>query len=141
MKNLVPTKFDSLAAGVFGNVVVSKNGKTGTKFLKLCKLNSRTILFIEVDKENRVNTFRKFKVKDITELGYDENNVLTYIVKDGVMPDKWESSWDTIGSYSPAVQKYGKFYSNHSKGWAPKLACNHKYVATGVVSNAGFPMV
>lgn len=138
MKNLIPASFDNLPAGVFGNVVVSNNGKIGKKFLKLCKLNSRSILFIEVDKENRVNTFRKFKVKDIIKLGYDENNVLTYIVKDGVMPDKWESSWDSISTNPVKMSAYGrKHFSGHSRGWAS----NHRYVATGVISKAGFPMV
>ena len=113
MKTLIKTSFDSLPAGVMGNVVVSSNGATGTKLLKLCKLNSRSILFIEVDKVNRINTFRKFKVKDVLELGYDSNNILTYIIKDGVLPDKWESSWDAISlnpvKMSPWVRNHGSF--------------------------------
>ena len=159
MKNLIPTSFDSLPAAVMGNVIVSNGGKTGTKLLKLCKLNSRTILFIEVDKTNRINTFRKFKVKDVVGLGYDGDNVLTFVIKEGVLPDKWESSWDNIGNFSRmAAGSFGYTprpnYSNHSKGWASNArqynyACNRKYVATGVVvsnpsttnSSAGFPMV
>ena len=120
MKPLIITKtsFDLLPAGVMGNVVVSSNGKSGTKLLKLTKLNSRSILFIEVDKANRINTFRKFKVKDILELGYDVNNIVTYIIKDGVLPDKWESPWDSIGVRPAFAYTSRPNYSNHSKGWA-----------------------
>jgi hypothetical protein len=113
MKTLIKTSFDSLPAGVMGNVVVSSNGATGTKLLKLCKLNSRSILFIEVDRDKRINTFRKFKVKDVLELGYDSNNILTYIIKDGVLPDKWENGWDAISlnpvKMSPWVRNHGSF--------------------------------
>jgi hypothetical protein len=139
MKPLIITKtsFDSLPAGVIGNVVVSSNGKSGTKLLKLTKLNSRSILFIEVDKVNRINTFRKFKVKDILELGYDVNNTVTYIIKDGVLPDKWESPWDSISlnpvKMSPWVRQHGTF-SKHSRGWAPTLPSTTN-------SSAGFPIV
>jgi hypothetical protein len=30
-------------------------------------------------------------------------------MKDGTLPDKWESPWDSIGSPSPSVQSYGRF--------------------------------
>ena len=110
--------------GQMVNVVVSKSGKQNVKSLKVCKVKARSVLFIEVDKTNRINTFRKFNRKDIELQGTDSltGNAIFYI-KEGVLPDKWESSWDTIGNFSPSVA--GSFaytprptYSNHSKGWA-----------------------
>ena len=120
MRNLVETTYDLIPADTMSNVIVSKNGKTGEKLLKLTRIKARSILFIEVDKVARVNTFRKFNRKDVDKFGMDINNVLTFIIKDGVMPEKWESSWDSIGSFSPSVQSnFGtRHYSNHSKGWA-----------------------
>ena len=94
--------------GQMVHVVVSKDGKTGTKFLKVCKVKARSVLFIEVDKENRKNIFRKVKTKDITPMGLIEDSP-AFFIKDGVLPDKWESSWDAIGSFSPSVQSYGRF--------------------------------
>ena len=103
--------------GQMVHVVVSKGGKSATKLLKVCKVKARSVLFIEVDKENRKNIFRKVKTKDITPMGLIEDSP-AFFIKHGVLPDKWESYWDTIGSYSPSVQKHGKFYGNHSKGWS-----------------------
>lgn len=139
--------------GQMVHVVVSKGGKSATKFLKVCKVKARSVLFIEVDKTNRINTFRKFNRKDIELQGTDSltGNAIFYI-KDGVLPDKWESSWDAIGSFSPSVQQnYGRHYSNHSKGWAPVIRTpkgySHDLLAVSVSnrsttnSTAGFPMV
>ena len=139
--------------GKMVHVVVSKGGKSATKFLKVCKVKARSVLFIEVDKTNRINTFRKFNRKDIELQGTDSltGNAIFYI-KDGVLPDKWESSWDAIGSFSPSVQQnYGKHYSNRSKGWAPVIRAPKGAsmdalavsVSTRSTTNsaAGFPMV
>ena len=52
--------------GQMVHVVVSKDGKKGTKILKVCKVKARSVLFIEVDRENRKNIFRKVSNKDIT---------------------------------------------------------------------------
>lgn len=108
--------------GQMVNVVVSKDGKKATKLLKVCKVKARSVLFIDVDKENRINTFRKFNKKDITSQGTIGDTPYIYI-KEGVLPDKWESSWDAIGNFSRMAA--GSFaytprpnYSNHSKGWA-----------------------
>jgi hypothetical protein len=105
------------------HVVVSKNGKTATKLLKLCKVKARSVLFIEVDKENRKNIFRKINNKDITNYENVYEGLYLY-VKNGILPDKWESAWDNIGSYSPMTQsKFGtRYFSNHSKGWASNSA-------------------
>jgi hypothetical protein len=111
--------------GQLVNVVVSKGGKTATKLLKVCKVKARSVLFIEVDKENRINTFRKFNRKDITT--QTVGDITQVNIKEGVMPDKWESAWDAIGNFSRMAA--GSFaytprpnYSNHSKGWASNSA-------------------
>ena len=108
------------------HVVVSKNGKTATKLLKLCKVKARSVLFIEVDKENRKNIFRKINNKDITNYENVYEGLYLY-VKNDVLPDKWESEWDAIGNFSRMAA--GSFaytprpnYSNHSKGWASNSA-------------------
>jgi hypothetical protein len=137
--------------GQMVNVCVSKGGKTATKLLKVCKVKARSVLFIEVDKENRKNIFRKVKTKDITSQGV-ANDIPYVYIKDGVLPDKWESAWDAIGSFSPSVQQnYGRHYSNHSKGWSatirPARGSSMDALAVSVSnrsttnSSAGFPMV
>jgi hypothetical protein len=112
--------------GQFVNVTVSKDGKTATKLLKVCKVKARSVLFIEVDKENRKNIFRKVKTNDITPIGLI-GHTQCFSVKEGVLPDKWESEWDNIGNFSRmAAGSFGYTprpnYSNHSKGWASNSA-------------------
>ena len=131
------------------NVCVSKGGKTATKLLKVCKVKARSVLFIEVDKENRKNTFRKVKIKDITSQGV-ANDIPYMYIKDGVLPDKWESSWDAIGT-NPTPSYARPYYSNHSKGWSatirPARGSSMDALAVSVStrsttnSAAGFPMV
>ena len=125
--------------GQFVDVIVSKNGKVGTKSLKVCKVKARSVLFIEIDKENRKNIFRKFKSKTIEKVGTKTDGGTFVLIEDGVLPDKWESEWDNIGNFSKMAA--GSFaytprptYSNHSKGWAPKLPSTTN-------SSAGFPIV
>jgi hypothetical protein len=135
--------------GQMVHVVVSKDGKKGTKFLKVCKVKARSVLFIEVDKENRINTFRKVNRKDITPMGLIEDSP-AFFIKDGVLPDKWESSWDAIGT-NPTPSYARPHYSNHSKGWAPVIrapkGASMDALAVSVStrsttnSSAGFPMV
>ena len=100
------TIFDNTPAGQLIDVTVSINGKTKTRNLKLCKVKARSVLFIHVDKPNRMNTFFKMKYSDILEY-LDTNQTLK--VKDGILPDKWESAWDAIGGFSNSVQSYGRF--------------------------------
>jgi hypothetical protein len=131
------------------NVCVSKSGKTATKLLKVCKVKARSVLFIEVDKENRKNIFRKVKTKDITSQGV-ANDIPYVYIKDGVLPDKWESSWDAIGT-NPTPSYARPYYSNHSKGWSatirPARGSSMDALAVSVStrsttnSAAGFPMV
>jgi hypothetical protein len=128
--------------GQMVNVVVTlNNGNSGKKLLKVCKANSRSVLFIEVDKPNRKNIFRKVSRKDIVNVVNDDtsgNNINSVYMKKGVLLSqwKWESSWDSIGGVTPGGNTYGqKHFSNHSKGWAPKLP------STTNNPVSGFPMV
>jgi hypothetical protein len=129
--------------GQMVHVVVSKDGKSGTKILKVCKVKARSVLFIEVDRENRKNIFRKVSKKDINPMGMIGDSHCFY-VKDGVLPEKWESNWDGMGTFSPSVQSYGRFaqaakpFSNHSKGWSSNAP---QYQRPTTNSSAGFPMV
>lgn len=125
---------DSFVKGLICKVHVSLNGKSGTKELKVCSVKTRSVLFIEVDRENRKNIFRKVNRKDIVE--FRPTAICEIKVKDGVLPTKWESDWDSIGQLSPMSfnNRIKPQFSNHSKGWAPKLPSTTN-------SSAGFPMV
>jgi hypothetical protein len=125
---------DSFVKGLICKVHVSLNGKSGAKELKVCSVKTRSVLFIEVDRENRKNIFRKINRKDIVE--FRPTAICEIKVKDGVLPTKWESEWDSIGQLSPMSfnNRIKPHFSNHSKGWAPKLPSTTN-------SSAGFPMV
>jgi hypothetical protein len=125
---------DSFIRGLIVNVHVSLNGKTGTKQLKVCMVKTRSITFIEVDKENRRNIFRKVDRKDIVE--FRPTAICEITIRDGILPVKWESAWDSIGQPSQMSlnNRIKPHFSNHSKGWAPKLPSTTN-------SAAGFPMV
>ncbi len=133
MKNSIQLP-DSFVKGLIVNVHVSLNGKTGTKQLKVCMVKTRSITFIEVDRENRQNIFRKVDRKDIVE--FRPTAICEITVRDGILPVKWESSWDSIGQPSQMSlnNRIKPHFSNHSKGWAPKLPSTTN-------SAAGFPMV
>ena len=133
MKNSVQLP-DSFVKGLIVNVHVSLNGKTGTKQLKVCMVKTRSITFIEVDRENRQNIFRKVDRKDIVE--FRPTAICEITIKDGILPVKWESSWDSIGQPTQMSlnNRIKPQFSNHSKGWAPKLPSTTN-------SAAGFPMV
>ncbi len=138
--------------GQMVHVVVSKDGKKGTKILKVCKVKARSVLFIEVDRENRKNIFRKVAKKDITPIGLI-GDFQCFSIKEGVLPEKWESYWDSMGQPSPMSlnNRIKPQFSNHSKGWAPviKAPMGASMDALAVsISNrsttnsaAGFPMV
>lgn len=121
--------------GQIVEVIVSKNGKVASKNLKVCKANSRSVLFIEVDRVNRKNTFRKFKVKNVEKVGTKTDGGTFVLIEDAIMPDKWESSWDSINTNPVKMSPYTrKHFSRHSRGWAPKLPSTTN-------SAVGFPMV
>ena len=114
------------------HVVVSKGGKSATKFLKVCKVKARSVLFIEVDKENRKNIFRKISVNDIAFRGIVDSphvkpELTSIFLKEGVLPTKWESEWDSIGKNSPMTTHQIKHYSTRSNGWAHRLKSNSQY--------------
>ena len=125
---------DSFVKGLIVKVHVSVNGKTDVKELKVCTVKARTISFIEVDRVNRKNIFRKVKRTDIVD--FRPTAICEVTIRDGVLPDRWESSWDSIGQPSPSVaNSFGRrTFSKHSQGWAPKLPSTTN-------SAAGFPMV
>jgi hypothetical protein len=120
--------------GQMVHVVVSKDGKSGTKILKVCKVKARSVLFIEVDKENRKNIFRKVANKDITSTGMIGDSPFVY-VKEGVIPEKWESSWDSMGSFSPSVKSYGRM------AYASKPGNHSQSLHRSTTYTNGFPMV
>jgi len=113
--------------GQMVEVRVSKNGKMGSKTIKVCKVKSSSVLFIEVDKPNRKNIFWKVDRKNIGEVGEKTNGEPFILMIDGILlsDNKWESSWDSIGQPTtpfPHKPGYGRItFSNHSKGLAPKL--------------------
>ena len=115
-------------------VHVSKNGKTGSKSIKVCKVKAKSVLFIEVDKPNRKNIFWKLDKKNIESFGETHSGPFIRI-KDGILlsDNKWESEWDSIGNPSPMSlnNRIKPHYSNHSKGWAPqytaRLKANSQY--------------
>jgi hypothetical protein len=128
---------ESFVRGLIVKVNVSKGGKKSSKELKVCSVKARSVLFIEVDRENRKNIFRKVNKKDVVE--FKPTAICEVTVRDGVLPDKWESSWDSIGQPTPMGinQRLTPHFSNHSKGWAPKLSP----LRSTTNSPAGFPMV
>jgi len=127
---------ESFVKGLLCKVHVSLNGKTGTKELKVCMVKARSITFIEVDKANRQNIFRKVDRTDIVD--FKPTAICEIKVRDGILPVKWESAWDSIGQPTtpfPHKPGYGRItFSKHSQGWAPKLPSTTN-------SAAGFPMV
>jgi hypothetical protein len=142
---------ESFVKGLIVNVHVSINGKTGTKQLKVCMVKARSITFIEVDRENRQNIFRKVDRKDIVE--FRPTAICEIKVRDGILPVKWESAWDSIGqpSQMSVNNRIKPHFSNHSKGWAPvikaPMGASMDALAVSVStrsttnSAAGFPMV
>ena len=155
MKNSIQLP-DSFVKGLIVNVHVSLNGKTGTKQLKVCMVKTRSITFIEVDRENRQNIFRKVDRKDIIE--FRPTAICEITVRDGILPVKWESAWDSIGQPTQQIRgrglasQFSKHFSTHSKGWAPTikapmgssidaLAANPSWKNSTTNSAAGFPMV
>ena len=134
-QNYVVLPADSFYKSLICKVHVSLNGKTGTKELKVCSVKARSITFIEVDKINRQNIFRKVDRTDI--VGFSPTAICEITVRDGILPVKWESPWDSIGQPSNSVQSYGRF-ATASKGLASQAT---KHFPSTTNSTAGFPMV
>ena len=125
---------DSFYKGLICKVHVSINGKTGTKELKVCIVKARSITFMEVDRVNRQNIFRKVDRTDI--VGFSPTAICEITVRDGILPVKWESSWDSIGQPSNSVKSYGRFATAAKPG-------NHSQSLNRSTTNSavGFPMV
>ena len=144
MKKVYVSLPDSFYKGLICKVHVSLNGKKATKELKVCIVKARSITFMEVDRVNRQNIFRKVDRTDI--VGFSPTAICEITVRDGILPVKWESSWDSIGQPTHTVQirgrglasHYSRHFSNHSKGWSSNAP---QYQRPTTNSAAGFPMV
>jgi hypothetical protein len=124
---------DSFIKGLICKVHVSLNGKVGTKELKVCMVKTRSITFIEIDRENRQNIFRKVDRKDIVD--FKPTAICEVKVRDGILPVKWESGWDSIGQPSNSVQSYGRFAT------AAKPGNHSQSLNRSTTYTNGFPMV
>ena len=124
---------DSFYKGLICKVHVSLNGKKATKELKVCMVKARSITFMEVDKANRQNIFRKVDRTDI--VGFSPTAICEITVRDGILPVKWESSWDSIGQPSNSVQSYGRFAT------AAKPGNHSQSLHRSTTYTNGFPMV
>ena len=139
---------DSFYKGLICKVHVSLNGKKATKELKVCMVKARSITFMEVDRVNRQNIFRKVDRTDI--VGFSPTAICEITVRDGILPVKWESSWDSIGQPSNSVKSYGRFATAASGGsvvikrpMGSVMDALAVSVSTRSTTNsaAGFPMV
>jgi hypothetical protein len=128
---------ESFTKGLICKVHVSLNGKHASKELKVCSVKARSVIFIEIDKANRQNIFRKVDKVDIVD--FKPTAICQITVKDGILPVKWESSWDAIGSPSQSVQSYGRF-ATAAKGLASQRT-KHFPVNRSTTYTNGFPMV
>ena len=139
---------DSFYKGLICKVHVSLNGKKATKELKVCIVKARSITFMEVDKINRQNIFRKVDRTDI--VGFSPTAICEITVRDGILPVKWESSWDSIGQPSNSVKSYGRLATAASgnsvvikRPMGSVMDALAVSVSTRSTTNsaAGFPMV
>ena len=139
---------DSFYKDLMCKVHVSLNGKKATKELKVCMVKSRSITFMEVDKANRQNIFRKVDRTD--NVGFSPTAICEITVRDGILPVKWESSWDSIGQASSNVRSYGRFATSASgssvvikRPMGSVMDALAVSVSTRSTTNsaAGFPMV
>jgi hypothetical protein len=133
MKNNYVELPESFYKGLICKIHVSLNGKKATKELKVCAVKARSITFIEVDKVNRQNIFRKVDRKDI--VGFSPTAICEIIVRDGILPVKWESAWDSIGTLSPSVKSYGRM------AYASKPGNHSQSLHRSTTYTNGFPMV
>ncbi len=128
---------DSFQKGLICKVNVSLNGKHATKELKVCSVKARSVIFIEIDRANRQNIFRKVDKVDIVD--FKPTAICEITVKDGILPVKWESAWDAISSPSPSIQSYGRF-ATAARGLASQRT-KHFPVNRSTTYTNGFPMV
>ena len=136
MKKTYVSLPDSFYKGLICKVHVSLNGKKATKELKVCGVKARSITFMEVDKVNRKNIFRKVDRKDI--VGFSPTAICEITVRDGILPDKWESNWDAIGQ--PTNNRGYVGSPNVWRSYGNQAAAAKPFNST-TNSAAGFPMV
>ena len=148
MKQLPIQLPDSIYKGLICKVHVSLDGKKSCKELKVCSIKARSITFIEVDKANRQNIFRKVDRTDI--VGFSPTAICEITVRDGILPVRWESAWDSIGQPSSNVKSYGRFATAASgnavvikRPMGSSMDALAVSVSTRSTTNsaAGFPMV
>ena len=148
MKQLPIQLPDSIYKGLICKVHVSLDGKKSCKELKVCSIKARSITFIEVDKANRQNIFRKVDRTDI--VGFSPTAICEITVRDGILPVRWESAWDSIGQPSSNVKSYGRFATAASgsavvikRPMGSVMDALAVSVSTRSTTNsaAGFPMV
>jgi hypothetical protein len=103
---------------------------------------------MEVDKVNRQNIFRKVDRTDI--VGFSPTAICEITVREGILPVKWESSWDSIGQPSNSVKSYGRMATAASgssvvikRPMGSVMDALAVSVSTRSTTNsaAGFPMV
>jgi hypothetical protein len=133
MKKVYVSLPDSFYKGLICKVHVSLNGKKATKELKVCGVKARSITFIEVDKVNRQNIFRKVDRTDI--VAFSPTAICEITIRDGILPVKWESAWDSIGQTSNSVKSYGRFAT------AAKPGNHSQSLHRSTTYTNGFPMV
>jgi hypothetical protein len=124
---------DSFVKGLMCKIHVSLNGKKATKELKVCAVKARSIIFIEVDRVNRQNIFRKVDRADI--VNFKPTAICEITVIDGILPVKWESGWDSVSTFSPSVKSYGRFAT------AAKPGNHSQSLHRSTTYTNGFPMV
>jgi len=117
--------------GKIVKVNVPVKGKMFSMDLKVCRVKARSILFIESIKAERKNIFRKVSKKMLDS--FDEFNIN---LKPNSSFEKWESSWDSIGTTTPRYSR--PYFNNHSRGWSSNAP---QYRSTTNNSVSGFPMV
>jgi hypothetical protein len=119
LKVVLPPSFQR---GVHCDVVVTVNGKQSSKTLKVIKVGKSFINFMEIDRPNRKNIFRKIKMKEIYNLDVIDSASGEQVVRKvflipNFIPMKTESAWSNTGQSTP--RPYQRIaYSNHSKGWS-----------------------
>lgn len=93
--------------------------------LKVTRVNTRTVTFMEVVRAERKNVFRKVGVKKIDTITETEIRL-----KEGATFEKSESSWDSIGTFS-----------NGHAGYSYRNRMRTQYRNSTTNSYVGFPMV
>lgn len=95
LKIVFPPSFEK---GVHCDVVVTINGTQNSKTLKVIRIGKTYVSFIEVDRPNRKNIFRKVYKRDISHIecittASDVETVKKVFLIPDFLPSKVESPW------------------------------------------------